>query len=278
MAVRREQEAAPPKNSRPASDDGAADGGEHDSHSTHDHRRAAQQAAGRVADDTLDTGRRAAEAIGDTTDKLGEEVASATKRVGDHVTEASRRSVETASAAIEQGADVISKNQRRVAETMRNQTSQVANSVTEAGDVYRETAESTSEDLRHLMSASGVVASGIQDMQRKMLEIMQDNFQRAIRAPQEALRCNSIPQLAELHRSWLLTSMDRLLNGSVEFLRISERIAQDASLPLQARLQDHGQASAAARPSRPSRPESRSDEMGPPDKRGHDRSQPDRHA
>ena len=64
-------------------------------------------------------------------------------------------------------------------------------------------------------------------------------FRAGARASQEIMRCRSIDQLADVQRNFLKESLENLLEGSAQLLRISGRISEDARRPIENRV-GHG--------------------------------------
>ena len=75
------------------------------------------------------------------------------------------------------------------------------------------------------------------------MEWLGRGLRSSARASQELMRCTTIEQLAGVQRNFLKESIENLLEGSAQMLRISSRISEDARRPIEdcaARLRQGG--------------------------------------
>jgi hypothetical protein len=73
-------------------------------------------------------------------------------------------------------------------------------------------------------------------MRQAWMEWLNRSLRTTTRATQMMMHIKSIEDLAGLQRSFLKESFDNLLEGSVEILRISGRVSEDARRPIEERV------------------------------------------
>lgn len=129
----------------------------------------------------------------------------------------------------------IAENQRRLADTITEQSGRTLEAVAQAGEIYRDATGTHSEDVSALLSSASVMARGMQELQRTWMEAVQKSLQTAAKAPQTMLRCTTFSQMAETHRDLLRESMDTWLEGNARMLRLGGKIAEDAARPIESR-------------------------------------------
>ncbi len=134
-----------------------------------------------------------------------------------------------------QAAQKVAEGQRRLADTITEQSGRTLESVAQAGEIYRDATGATTEDVTALLSSCSVVAKGMQEIQRAWIEALQQSLQTTARAPQTMLRCTSFSEIAASHRDLMRESMDTWLQGNARLLRLAGKIAEDAALPIEGR-------------------------------------------
>jgi hypothetical protein len=123
----------------------------------------------------------------------------------------------------------IAETQRRMADAISEHSGRTFETVSRAGEIYREASGATTEDMTALLSSCSVVAKGLQDIQRVWLEAVQKSLQSSVKAPQSMLRWSNFSDIAQSHRDLLRESMQALLEGNARMLRIAGKIAEDAA-------------------------------------------------
>jgi len=134
-----------------------------------------------------------------------------------------------------EAAQKMAESQRRVADTLTEQSGRTFESVAQAGEIYRDATGAASEDMSALLSSCSVVARGLQEIQRAWFDTLQKSWQSSAKAPQTMLRCSSFSQVAESHRDLLRESLDAWLEGNARMLRLAGKIAEDAARPIESR-------------------------------------------
>ncbi|MBV8169603.1 MAG: phasin family protein [Alphaproteobacteria bacterium] len=126
-------------------------------------------------------------------------------------------------------------SQRRIADTLTEQSGRTLESVAQASEIYRDATGAHTEDMSALLSSYSVVAKGMQDMQRAWLDSMQKSVQTGAKAPQDMMRATTLSELARIHRDLLRQGMEVLLEGNARMLRLCGKIAEDAARPIEDR-------------------------------------------
>jgi hypothetical protein len=134
-----------------------------------------------------------------------------------------------------EAAQKMAESQRRLADTITEQSGKTLEAVAQAGEIYRDATGATSEDVNALLSSYSVVAKGLQEMQRAWMEAVQKSLQTGAKAPQTMLRCTTFSQIAETHRELMRESMDAWLEGNAKLFRMAGKIAEDAARPIENR-------------------------------------------
>jgi hypothetical protein len=129
----------------------------------------------------------------------------------------------------------FAENQRRLADAIIEQGGRTTETVSRAGEIYREATGATTTDMTALLSSCSVVAKGLQDIQRVWLETIQKSLQSSVKAPQSMLRWSNFSDIAQSHRDLLRESMETLLEGNARALRIAGKIAEDAAHEIERR-------------------------------------------
>jgi Hemerythrin HHE cation binding domain/Phasin protein len=104
-----------------------------------------------------------------------------------------------------------------------------------AADIFNETAQLSAEDIQVIATCSIITSGGLGEMRQAWLEWLSRNLRAGARASQELMRCTTIEQLAEIQRGFISETLDNLLEGSAQLLRISSRISQDTARPIEER-------------------------------------------
>lgn len=104
-----------------------------------------------------------------------------------------------------------------------------------AAGIFNETAQLSAEDMQVIATCSSIAAGGLGEMRHAWLEWLGRNLRASARASQELMRCTTIEQLAEIQRGFVTETLDNLLEGSAQLLRISSRISEDAARPIEDR-------------------------------------------
>jgi hypothetical protein len=134
-----------------------------------------------------------------------------------------------------EAAHKMAESQRRLADTITEQSGRALESVAQAGEIYRDATGTTTEDVTALLSSYSVVAKGLQELQRAWIDTFQKSLQTNAKAPQNMLRCTSFSEIAQAHRDLMRENMDALLAGNAQLLRIAGKIAEDAARPIESR-------------------------------------------
>ncbi len=129
----------------------------------------------------------------------------------------------------------MAESQRRLADTITEQSGRTLEAVAQAGEIYRDATGATSEDVNALLSSYSVVAKGLQEMQRAWIDTVQKSLQTGAKAPQTMLRCTTFSQIAETHRDLMRESMEAWLDGNARLFRLAGKIAEDAARPIESR-------------------------------------------
>ena len=104
-----------------------------------------------------------------------------------------------------------------------------------AADIFNETAQLSAEDVQVIATCSSIAAGGLGEMRHAWLEWISRNLRASARASQELMRCTTIEQVAEIQRGFVNETLDNLLKGSAQLLRISSRVSEDAARPIEDR-------------------------------------------
>ena len=134
-----------------------------------------------------------------------------------------------------EAAHKMAESQRRLADTITEQSGRALESVAQAGEIYRDATGATTEDVTALLSSYSAVAKGIQEIQRAWIDALQKSLQANAKAPQTMLRCTSFSEIAQAHRDLMRENMDALLAGNAQLWRIAGKIAEDAARPIESR-------------------------------------------
>ena len=105
-----------------------------------------------------------------------------------------------------------------------------------AAEIYGETAQLTAEDMQAIATCSSIAAGGMGEMRHAWMDWLSRSLRVGARASEQLLRCTTIEQLADIQRNFLKESLDSLLEGSAQMLRISSRITEDAARPIEDRV------------------------------------------
>jgi hypothetical protein len=134
-----------------------------------------------------------------------------------------------------EAAHKMAESQRRLADTLTEQSGRALESVAQASEIYRDATGATTEDVTALLSSYSVVAKGFQEIHRAWIDALQKSFQTSAKAPQTMLRCTSFSEIAQAHRDLMRENMDTLLAGNAQIWRIAGKIAEDAARPIESR-------------------------------------------
>jgi phasin family protein len=175
-----------------------------------------------MAQQAAEGGRRGAQEAGEATRRATQEAGEGARRATQEAAEGAKRITREAA-----------ETTRRAAEEA---TERGAGAIMAAAEIYNETAQVTAQDLQAIATLSSIAAGGLADMRQAWMEWLNRSLRTSTRATQQLLRVKSLDQLADLQRSFLKESFDNLLEGSVQLLRISSRVSEDARRPIEDRV------------------------------------------
>lgn len=132
--------------------------------------------------------------------------------------------------------EAVAQEAKEAALEVSAQVERGAQSVMAAAEIFGKTAQLTAEDMQAITTCSTIAAGGMSEMRQAWIEWLNRALRANARASQDLLRCTTIEQLAHIHRGFLKESLDNLLEGSVQILRISSRISEDARRPIEDRV------------------------------------------
>jgi iron-sulfur cluster repair protein YtfE (RIC family) len=135
-----------------------------------------------------------------------------------------------------QGREPILAASRQLGRRAAEQAERGRETVMAAAEIYGETAQITVQDMQAVATCSSIAAGGLGELRQAWMEWFGRNLRAGARASQEMLRCTTIEQLAEIQRNFLKESLDSLLEGGAQMLRISSRISEDAARPIEDRV------------------------------------------
>ena len=144
--------------------------------------------------------------------------------------------LEGAASETEEGRELVPAATRRLGRRALEQAQRGRETVMAAAEIYGETAQLTVQDMQAVATCSSIAAGGLGELRQAWMEWLGRNLRAGARASQEMLRCTTLEQLAEVHRNFLKESLDNLLEGSAQMLRISSRISEDAARPIEDRV------------------------------------------
>jgi len=165
-----------------------------------------------------------------------EEIESLEAALSASAEELPERATEAAAAALRHGAETATEGARRLTQEVAERAERGNRAVLAAAEIYSETAQLTAEDLQAIATCSAVAAGGMTEMRQAWMDWLSQTLRAGARASQEMLRCTTIEQVADVQRSFLKESLDHLLEGSAQILRISGRISENARRPIEDRV------------------------------------------
>jgi len=196
----------------------------------------AHTSANRHRDGQAGDAKRTAERFArDSEDTIAEGGETAKRRVA----ETARESVEQARDFTQTGLDAAAGFRGRVAEIGRDQGIKGMKTAARVVDIYRETTESTAEDVQALIEAFSNIGRGVQQMQHAWFDILNRSIDQAARRPQDLLRCKSPIELAEAQRDLYREGVSYMVNATTTWLNLMAQTAQQAGRPLEQRGQRH---------------------------------------
>ncbi|MDB5361048.1 MAG: hypothetical protein JWO51_2345 [Rhodospirillales bacterium] len=168
------------------------------------------------------------------------------KNVASDATEAAKRqvagAVETAHRTAEQSHDVARMGLRAAAEVQgqiaglgQDQGRQNIKTAARVTDIYRETTESTADDVQALMLAFSTLGRGMQQMQHSWFDLLNKSIDQATRRPQDLLRCSSPVELAEAQRDLYRDGVAYWIDVMTTMLGLMGQTAKNAGRSLEGR-------------------------------------------
>lgn len=151
------------------------------------------------------------------------------------VEEALQAATET-EATLRRGVAAAAEGAHRTFEEVRDHGERAGRAVLAATEIYGDTAQLTAQDLQAIATCSTIAVGGMNEMRQAWVDWLNRTLRMSARASQELLRCTTLEQLAGVHRAFLQESLDNLLEGSAEMLRISSRISESACRPIEDRI------------------------------------------
>ncbi len=131
---------------------------------------------------------------------------------------------------------VVESAASRGSEAMSETAERSNRAVLAAAGLYGETAQITAQEMQTIATCSSIAAGGLGEMRQAWMDWVNRGLRAGARASQELMRCTTIEQLAGIQRDFLKESLENLLEGSAQMLRISSRISEDAARPMEDRM------------------------------------------
>lgn len=151
------------------------------------------------------------------------------------VDEALQASTET-EAMLRRGMAAAAEGTHRTMQEASDHSARTGRTVLAAAEIFGDTAQLTTQDLQAMATCSTIALGGMSEMRQAWVDWLNRTLRTNARASQELLRCTTLEQAAGVHRAFLQESLDNLLEGSAEMLRISSRISEDACRPIEDRI------------------------------------------
>ncbi len=197
---------------------------------------------------TVEPGARAArESIAGTEDVLNrtaDEAHDIGVSVADTVARTADAAVDITQRVADQGREVIWLGVRaaagvngRLADVGYGRSHRVIGETARALQIYRETAESTTEHVQALFTTWTSLGRGMQELQHAWLEMLNHATENGARKPQDILRCKSVDEVAEIQRDLWVDGVRHAMEAGVKLLQIASRVTTEAMRPLQNRPQ-----------------------------------------
>lgn len=140
---------------------------------------------------------------------------------------------------LQHGGEMIGENMRRAQRQGVEEFERGGRAMLAAAEIFGETAQLTAEDFQAIATCSTIAAGGMTELRQAWMECLSRGLRAGARASREMMGCRTIDQLADVQRSFLKESLENLLEGSAQLLRISGRISEDARRPIEDRV-GHG--------------------------------------
>jgi CBS domain-containing protein len=193
---------------------------------------AAQEAGQTAARTTGQAGQRGAETLREG----GEATAGVMRRAG----EAAERGGEALGETARQGMQAAAQGQNRFVQGAAQEVEKTGRSL--AGMV-----EEAAAGMRSLMGAQGFNASGFQEAQQALSQLVQGVMQTNMRFADELLRRTGPSTVVDLQRQFMREYFDALAQGGTLLLRAARQAAEDSLRPLEQQARARGGAEGGER-------------------------------
>jgi hypothetical protein len=167
-------------------------------------------------------------------------------QTADTAADITRRTADQGREAVMSGLRAMAGAQGPFADASYAQSRQFFEASAGVTNVYRETTESTAEDVQALVSSYAHFGLGLQQMQHAYFDLLHRSLERATkrgaRKPQDLLRSSSLLEFAEVQRDLYRDAVGLTFEASATMLRLASQVARDALQPLENRARDSGRA------------------------------------
>ena len=200
-------------------------------HRTNNHNRADEES------------REAKRSVERATRDAGEVTKETTERGEEQVTEAlgtARETGERTSDFARMGLRSAAEVQGQIAAMSHDQGRKGIRAAAIVTDIYRETTESTAQDVQALMTAFSELGLGAQQMQHAWFELINRSLEHATRRPQDLLRCGSPVELAEAQRDLYRDGVAYMVDATTTMLDLIGRTAAHAGRSLESHARTGG--------------------------------------
>jgi hypothetical protein len=168
------------------------------------------------------------------------------RQAADTAADVTRRTADQGREAVMSGLRAMAGAQGPLAEASYSQGRQFLEASAGITKAYRETTESTAEDVQALVSSYAHFGLGLQQMQHAYFDLLHRSLERATkrgaRKPQDLLRSTSLLEFAEVQRDLYRDAVGLTFEASTTMLRLASQVARDALQPLDSRARDSGRA------------------------------------
>jgi len=159
----------------------------------------------------------------------------AVQQGGRATSEAVRRSGDAANEIVHRNTQAMADAQRQIVQDATQRFQEMSRKVAEA-------AQGTTENVRRLMVLPHAAEGGLRDLQQGVAGLVEGMVQTNLRVVQELFRLSNPAPIIELQQRFVREYTDTLLRNSATLVRAMRRTADETLRPLEAQIEQRGQA------------------------------------
>ena len=151
------------------------------------------------------------------------------QRVTEDVADTLRAGVESAQTLVQAMQEAVQTSFGAFSELARRSNGQALQVAGRSDGVGLGLSEEAAQNLRAVAQSGTVLARGLQDVSREVVDLSQKRLQRNLDGLQSLARCRSVTDIVEVHSSLLRDNLEQTVENSRRIAELTIQMAEEAA-------------------------------------------------